>query len=141
MSQELRDIEIMNWVILTLRLFRLIAEIMDTPLESIAQRVVKGSLRMPIKAFYLDHIVDAHMAMDEVTAAKIVVLVWQSKNAKQNKKPYLQRKRRGAIESRDSEKCKTTQSQEREGRPKYLTFISRCVCLRSDNLILSIAFR
>jgi hypothetical protein len=48
---------------------------MDTPLESIAQRVVEGSLRIPIKTFHLDQIVDAHIAMDEGTAAKIVVLV------------------------------------------------------------------
>jgi hypothetical protein len=48
---------------------------MDTPLESIAQRVVEGSLKIPIKTFHLDQIVDAHIAMDESTAgAKIVVL-------------------------------------------------------------------
>lgn len=49
---------------------------MDTPLNEIAQRVVDGSLKIPIKTFRLDQIVEAHVAMDESTAgAKIVVLV------------------------------------------------------------------
>jgi hypothetical protein len=49
---------------------------METPLNEIAQRVVEGSLQIPIKIFRLDQIVEAHLAMDESTAgAKIVVLV------------------------------------------------------------------
>jgi hypothetical protein len=49
---------------------------MDTPLDQITQRVVEGSLKIPVKTSGLDQIGDAHMSMDESTAgAKIVVLV------------------------------------------------------------------
>jgi D-arabinose 1-dehydrogenase-like Zn-dependent alcohol dehydrogenase len=49
---------------------------METPLNEIAQRVAEGTLKIPIKTFRLDQIVEAHVAMDESTAgAKIVVLV------------------------------------------------------------------
>jgi D-arabinose 1-dehydrogenase-like Zn-dependent alcohol dehydrogenase len=49
---------------------------MTTPLEQIAQQVLEGSIRIPIKTFTLDQIVEAHQAMDDNTAlAKIVVLV------------------------------------------------------------------
>ncbi|CZR57151.1 related to NADPH:quinone reductase and related Zn-dependent oxidoreductases [Phialocephala subalpina] len=46
------------------------------PLDRIAQRVVDGTLKIPIKTFTMDQIVDAHRAMDENTAGgKIVVVV------------------------------------------------------------------
>ncbi|KUJ21946.1 GroES-like protein [Mollisia scopiformis] len=46
------------------------------PLDQIAQRVVDGTLKIPIKTFTIDQIVEAHRTMDENTAGgKIVVLV------------------------------------------------------------------
>jgi len=49
---------------------------METPLDEIAQRVVDGSLNIPVKTFRFNQIVEAHVAMDESTAgAKIVVLI------------------------------------------------------------------
>lgn len=46
------------------------------PLDELAQRVVDGTLKIPIKTFTIDEIVQAHHAMDDSTAgAKIVVLV------------------------------------------------------------------
>ncbi|RDL39680.1 GroES-like protein [Venustampulla echinocandica] len=44
-------------------------------LDDIAQKVVDGSIKIPIKTYRLDQIVEAHKAMEENTAgAKIVVL-------------------------------------------------------------------
>jgi hypothetical protein len=49
---------------------------METPLNEIAQRLAEGTLKIPIKTFPLDQVVEAHISMDENTAgAKIVVLV------------------------------------------------------------------
>jgi hypothetical protein len=49
---------------------------MATPLNEIAQLVAEGTLKIPIKTFRLDQIVQGHVAMDENTAgANIVVLV------------------------------------------------------------------
>jgi len=46
------------------------------PLDQIAQRVVDGTLKIPIKTFTIDEIVEAHRAMEDNTAGgKIVVLV------------------------------------------------------------------
>lgn len=46
------------------------------PLDQIAQRVVDGTLKIPIKTYRIDQIVEAHRAMDGNTAGgKIVVLV------------------------------------------------------------------
>lgn len=51
-------------------------QFMATPLERIAQQVVEGVIKIPIKTFSLDQIVEAHQAMEDSTAiAKIVVLV------------------------------------------------------------------
>lgn len=53
-----------------------IESFMATPLDEIAKRIADGSLKIPIKTFPLDHIVEAHKAMDNSTAmAKIVVTV------------------------------------------------------------------
>lgn len=50
-------------------------EFMKTPINEIAQRMVDGKLKFPIKVFNLDQIVEAHECMDNSTAnAKIVVL-------------------------------------------------------------------
>ena len=49
---------------------------MGTPLDQIAQKVVDGTLKVPIKTSTLDQIMQAHQAMDDDTAgAKIVVLL------------------------------------------------------------------
>jgi hypothetical protein len=40
---------------------------METPLIEIAQRVAEGTLKIPIKTFCLDQIVEAHVAMEENT--------------------------------------------------------------------------
>jgi hypothetical protein len=49
---------------------------MDTALDHIAQRVVEGSLKIPVKTFRLDQIVDADISIERSTAAaKIVVLM------------------------------------------------------------------
>jgi hypothetical protein len=49
---------------------------MDTPLDQIAQKVVDGTLKVPIKTCTLDQIVQAQQAMDDNTAgAKIEVLL------------------------------------------------------------------
>ncbi|KAK4692024.1 hypothetical protein P7C71_g5100, partial [Lecanoromycetidae sp. Uapishka_2] len=48
---------------------------METPINEIAQRIVAGELKIPIKVFKLDQIVEAHECMDNSMAnAKIVVL-------------------------------------------------------------------
>jgi len=47
-----------------------------TPLDEIAKRIADGSLKIPIRTFSFDQIVEAHKAMDGSTAmAKIVVIV------------------------------------------------------------------
>jgi hypothetical protein len=46
------------------------------PLDEIAQQVVDGSLKIPIKTFRMSEIVEVHRMLDESSAAaKIVVLV------------------------------------------------------------------
>jgi NADPH:quinone reductase-like Zn-dependent oxidoreductase len=51
-------------------------QFMSTPLEQIAQQVADGTMKIPIKTYTLDQIVEAHQAMEDSTAqAKIVVLV------------------------------------------------------------------
>jgi hypothetical protein len=40
---------------------------METPLNEIAQRVAEGTLKIPIKTFCLDQIVEAHVAVEENT--------------------------------------------------------------------------
>lgn len=52
------------------------AKFQRVPYDEIAQRIVDGSLKIPIKTFRLDQIVEAHRSMEENEAgAKIVVLV------------------------------------------------------------------
>jgi NADPH:quinone reductase-like Zn-dependent oxidoreductase len=51
-------------------------QFMATPLDRIAQQVAEGTLKIPIKTFSLDQIVEAHQVMEDSTAqAKIVILV------------------------------------------------------------------
>lgn len=51
-------------------------DLIETPLDEIAQQIIDGTMHIPIKTFTLEQIADAHRAMDESTAAaKIVVLV------------------------------------------------------------------
>ncbi len=46
------------------------------PLDEIAQRMVDGSLKTPVKTFPFDQNVEAHQAMeDNDDGAKIVVLI------------------------------------------------------------------
>jgi NADPH:quinone reductase-like Zn-dependent oxidoreductase len=50
--------------------------LMETPLDEIAELLKNGSMRVPIKAYRLDQIVEAHCAMDEsIAGAKIVILL------------------------------------------------------------------
>ena len=52
-----------------------VGQFMATPLEEIAKQVAEGTMKIPIKTYTLDEIVEAHRAMDDSTAAaKIVVL-------------------------------------------------------------------
>ena len=49
---------------------------MATPLDKVARLVKDGTIRIPIKTYRLEQIVEAHQAMDEGTAeAKMVVLI------------------------------------------------------------------
>ena len=46
------------------------------PLDEIAQRMVDGSLKIPVKTFPFNQIAEAHQAMEDNEAgAKIVVLI------------------------------------------------------------------
>ncbi|KAJ5640963.1 zinc-binding oxidoreductase [Penicillium herquei] len=50
--------------------------LLETPIETIAQEIVSGKMKMPIKSFGFDDIVDAHRLMEEEGAmAKIVILL------------------------------------------------------------------
>jgi NADPH:quinone reductase-like Zn-dependent oxidoreductase len=52
------------------------ARFQRVPLDEIAQRTVDGSLKVPVKTFPFDQIVEAHRAMEENEAgSKIVVLL------------------------------------------------------------------
>lgn len=49
---------------------------METPLDEIAEQMVDGTMKIPIRTFYLDEIVDAHRYMEDNNAeGKIVILV------------------------------------------------------------------
>jgi NADPH:quinone reductase-like Zn-dependent oxidoreductase len=51
------------------------AEWMATPIEELAQQIKDGKMKIPVKVFHLDNIVEAHKSMEENTAGgKIVVL-------------------------------------------------------------------
>lgn len=49
--------------------------LLETPIEEIAHNIVTGKMKLPIKTFPFDQIVDAHRLMDEGASAKIVMLV------------------------------------------------------------------
>jgi NADPH:quinone reductase-like Zn-dependent oxidoreductase len=51
------------------------AALMETPIENVARLLKDGKIKIPIKTYKLEQIVEAHTAMDESSAvAKMVVL-------------------------------------------------------------------
>lgn len=49
--------------------------VLATPIEEITRNIVTGKMKLPIKTFPFEKIVEAHKLLDEGAAAKIVILV------------------------------------------------------------------